>query len=227
MNRLILFDVDGTLVTGGPAKDAFHLALVEVFGTAGPIETWEFSGKTDPQIARELLRDAGLDDRTIDEGLPRLWTRYLTEMEHRLPGDPTVALPGAREILDALEVDGDSALGLLTGNVARGAELKLGSAGLAGRFQVGAFGSDHELRNELPGIALARARDRWRIAFDPREVLVVGDTPRDVECGRHAGARTLGVATGRFPAEELEAAGADVVLTDLSETERVLEVLCG
>jgi phosphoglycolate phosphatase len=227
MDRLILFDIDGTLLTGGPAKGAFHLALLEVYGTAGPIESWEFSGKTDPQIARELLQEAGLADEEIDRGLPSLFRLYLQEMERRLPSEPTRTLPGVDVLLDALQNGGRTGLGIVTGNVSSGAELKLAAAGLGGRFQVGAFGSDHEIRNELPGIALRRARETWGIAFAPERVVVVGDTPRDVACGKYHGTRTVAVATGRFGPEALEAAGADVVLNDLSETERVLETLRG
>ena len=225
MTRLILFDIDGTLLTGGPAKGAFHLALETVYGTTGPIEGWSFSGKTDPQIARELLTAAGLDDRTIDGGFPALWSTYLGEMERRMVDDPTRLLPGVMELVEALEAVADVALALVTGNVQRGAELKLGAVGLGSRFELGAFGSDHEIRNELPGIALERAWERWGIRFDPRRVVVVGDTPRDVACGRHHGTRTLAVATGRFGEEELRASGADVVLSDLSRTDEVVELL--
>ncbi|MEX2529205.1 MAG: HAD family hydrolase [Gemmatimonadota bacterium] len=225
MKRLVLFDIDGTLVTGGPAKGAFHLALETIYGTTGPIEGWSFSGKTDPQIARELLTAAGLDDRTIDEGFPALWTTYLEEMERRMANDPTRVLPGVMELVEALESLADLAMGLVTGNVQRGADLKLGAVGLASRFELGAFGSDHEVRNELPGIAMERAWGKWRVRFDPRHVVVVGDTPRDVACGRHHGTRTLAVATGRFGEEELRASGADVVLPDLSRTDELVELL--
>lgn len=227
MKTLILFDIDGTLVTGGPAKGAFQLALEAVFGTTGPIESWEFSGKTDPQIARELLRAAGLGDARIDEGLPGLWAAYLVELERRIPGEPTRSLPGVHPLLDALEADGDWGLGLLTGNVAPGAEIKLRPVGLAGRFAVGAFGSDHEVRNELPAIAMSRAHLEWGILFEPERVVVVGDTPRDVECGRAHGTRTVAVATGRYGAAELEAAGADVVLEDLADTAAVVRAFGG
>lgn len=225
MRRLILFDIDGTLVSGGPAKEAFHLALVEVFGTAGPIESWEFSGKTDPQIARELLRQGGLEDREIDTGLPTLWNHYLSGLETRLPAHPTKALPGVEALLEALRGERKVALGLVTGNLARGAELKLGAARLDGTFAIGGFGSDHEERNQLPGVALVRARRQWGRTFAPAEVVVVGDTPRDVECGKAHGLRTLAVATGRFGAETLAATGPDATLEDFSETERVLRLL--
>lgn len=225
MQRLILFDIDGTLVTGGPAKTAFHRSLLRVYGTAGPIEKWEFSGKTDPQIARELLRAAGLDDETIDRGFPALWSHYLAEMERRIPNDPTRLLPGVGALVDALEDEASSGLGLVTGNVSGGARLKLRAVGLDRRFSVGAYGSDHELRNELPGIAVDRAGVRWGRRFRPEDVVVVGDTPRDVACGRHHGTRTVAVATGRFSVDELEATGANAVLSDLSDTERVLSLL--
>jgi phosphoglycolate phosphatase len=225
VRRLILFDIDGTLVSGGPAKKAFHLALMRVYGTTGPIGSWEFSGKTDPQIARELLRAAGLADDRIEAGFSALWASYLEEMERRLPADPTRILPGVRELVETLDRDEDTALGLVTGNVVRGARLKLAAVGLDDHFDVGAFGSDHEVRNELPGIALDRARERWRVRFDPDRVVVVGDTPRDVACGKHHGVRTLAVATGRFDARALRDAGADAVLSDLTRTDRVLELL--
>lgn len=230
MRRLVLFDVDGTLVSGGPAKEVFHEALLEVFGTAGPIERWEFSGKTDPQIARELLVEAGLDHERIDRGFPELWDRYLERLELRLPGNPTRLLGGVATLLEALagmEARGELALGLVTGNLARGAELKLGAAGVRVPFPVGAYGSDHEVRNELPGIALRRARDHFGRDMRPEDAVVVGDTPRDVGCGRHHGMRTVAVATGRFDVEELADTGADVVLEDLSDGERVLAALLG
>jgi phosphoglycolate phosphatase len=225
VKRLVLFDIDGTLLAGGPAKEAFQLALVEVFGTAGPIETWEFSGKTDPQIARELLREGGVGDAVIDERFPDLWTHYLSGLEARLPGNPTRALPGVVSLLEALRAEAGVALGLVTGNLARGAELKLGAARLDGPFPVGGFGSDHEERNELPGVALVRARDHWGRSFASHEVVVVGDTPRDVACGKAHGLRTVAVATGRFDAHTLAATGPDATLEDLEETEHVVRLL--
>ncbi len=225
VKRLILFDIDGTLLSGGPAKVAFHQALLQVFGTAGPIDHWEFSGKTDPQIARELLRHDGLADPEIDTGLTSLWDCYLSGLEARLPDHPTQALTGVVALLEALREEKEVALGLVTGNLARGAALKLGAARLDGPFPIGGFGSDHEERNHLPGVALTRARKQWGRAFAPDEVVVVGDTPRDVECGKAHGLRTLAVATGRFDVEALEATGPEATLKDFSETERVLRLL--
>lgn len=232
MRRLLLFDIDGTLVSGGPAKESFHEALLSVFGAAGPIETWEFSGKTDPQIARELLTEAGFDAERIDADMPALFDAYLEGMEARLPERPTRALPGVPALIAELaRRDGDVAMGLVTGNHVRGAALKLGAAGLDvpffpdGHEAVGAFGSDAEDRNALPAIALRRARDRWRIPFEADNVVIIGDTPRDIECGRAHRTRTVGVATGRFGSGALEEAGADIVIDDLAKTDEVIGLL--
>jgi phosphoglycolate phosphatase-like HAD superfamily hydrolase len=223
--RLILFDIDGTLVRGGPAKTAFVAAMVETYGTPGDPERVSFAGKTDPQIAREILSGAGLDRAAIDEGFPALWERYLGRLESALTTHPMTVLPGVQELLDELAPLEDVALGLVTGNIAGGAKLKLGSAGLWDHFGVGGYGSDHEERDELPPIALDRARDRWGAAIAARDALIVGDTPRDIASGRACDIRTLGVATGTYSAAELRAAGADHVLDDLSATEQVVSLL--
>lgn len=227
MRRLLLFDIDGTLVSGGPAKEAFHTALLEAFGTTGPIEIHSFAGKTDPQIARELLRLDGLSDAEVDQGLPALYERYLAELERRLPQRPVSVLPGVLALVEGLAQRSDVALGLVTGNIAGGARLKLSGPGLHHHFTIGAYGSDSEVRNDLPALALQRARTRWGIEFDPADVLVIGDTPRDVECGRAHGLTTVGVATGGFGADVLTEAGADHVVLDFSDTDRMTELLLG
>lgn len=227
MRRLLLFDIDGTLVSGGPAKEAFRVALMDAFGTVGPIEVHEFSGKTDPQIARELLQAAGLDPADIEAGFPGLFRRYLEELEARLPAEPMTILPGVPELVEALSRKADVALGLLTGNIAGGARLKLGSAGLHDHFPTGAFGSDSEERNDLPAVAVDRAQERWGVRFAAEEVLVIGDTPRDVECGLAHGVTTVAVATGNFDGETLARAGAHHVLTDFRDRDATLELLAG
>lgn len=225
MKRLLLFDIDGTLIWGGPAKDAFHLAMVETFGTAGDIENFSFAGRTDPQIARGLLRGTGMPDADIERGFEPLWERYLGHLEARLPDNPVDVLPGVPALLDALGGEDGIGMGLLTGNILRGARLKLGSAGLLEHFQMGSYGSDHEERDELPAIALDRARDMWGVDFDPQHVVVVGDTPRDVACGKREGLRTVAVATGHFDAEALRATGADHVVEDFTDTDATVPLL--
>ena len=229
MKHLILFDIDGTILsTNGAARRAFHSALLEVYRTAGPIDDHPFDGKTDPQIARELLLYAGLQDADIDARLDRLWEAYLRNLETELnaPGHASLLYPGVRELIDALLARSDVALlALLTGNIARGAALKLASVSLADRFAFGAFGSDSERREELPAVAVQRARERAGVDFRGRSVIVIGDTPSDVTCGRALGVRAVAVATGRHDADTLLRAGAERVFADFADTETVLDHL--
>jgi phosphoglycolate phosphatase len=228
MKRLILFDIDGTLLsTNGAARRAFHRALLEVYGTAGPIDAHQFDGKTDPQIARELLSAAGLPHARIDASLQDLFQAYLHGMADEVaqPNYTPVVYPGVREILEALRSRNDVLVGLLTGNIAEGASLKLRSADLHAYFEFGAFGSDSEMRNELPAIAIQRARERSGVEFYGKDVVVIGDTPSDIRCGQSLGVFALGVCTGRHTRDDLLAEGADEVLADLADTARVLDIL--
>lgn len=229
MKRLILFDIDGTLLwTRGAAKRAFHGAMLEVYGTAGPIATHSFAGKTDPQIARELLRLAGLADAAIDAGLTALWAAYLRGLRSALalPGHRTEVMPGVPALLAALErSSGEVLLGLLTGNIEEGAALKLASAGIDGAFRVGAYGSDRERREDLPELAVDRAEKLTGERFRGRDIVVVGDTPNDIQCGQPLGVHTFAVATGGYDADSLRAAGAETVFEDLSDTSAVLDAL--
>jgi phosphoglycolate phosphatase-like HAD superfamily hydrolase len=134
-------------------------------------------------------------------------------------------LPGVGELLRTLSGRADVAMGLLTGNIVRGAELKLRSVGLFDHFRMGSYGSDSEVRNHLAPIALQRAAETWSVEFEPNDVWVVGDTPADIECGQVGGTRTLGVATGRYDRAVLTAAGADEVVHDLSDTAAAVAIL--
>jgi phosphoglycolate phosphatase-like HAD superfamily hydrolase len=231
MRKLLLFDIDGTLLSAqGAPRRAFHKAMEEVYETAGPIATHTFDGKTDPQIARELLRASGFDDALITERMPALWQAYLRELtvELQVPGHETRVYPGVRELLGRLQArSGELLLGLLTGNIAPGAELKLSSAGLGGIFAFGAFGSDAERRDDLPPVAVARAHAHCGVRFTGSDVVVIGDTPHDVACGRAIGVRAVAVATGRHDAGSLRACGADAVLDDFADTEAALAVVLG
>lgn len=230
MKRLLLFDIDGTLLsTGGAARRTFQYALERVYGTSGPIDNHPFNGKTDPQIARELLRAAGLDDQRIDVGLPELYDTYVAALrrEMLMIGYRATVYPGVRELLTALSAEADAVLGLLTGNVESGADLKLSSAGLRDYFSFGVYGSDCEQRVGLPPIAVERAHQLTGRQFEGTDIVIIGDTPHDVRCGEVLGSYTVGVTTGGHSRLELEEAGAHAVFDDFTNTASVLRVLLG
>lgn len=226
MQRLILFDIDGTLLTtAGIAGGAFRSALQRVFGTSGPERGYSFAGKTDPQIASDLLRMAGLEEG-VQERLAEVWPLYLAELEVKLRSTEVPVYPGVRPILDRLERSPDAVLGLLTGNVRDGARMKIEAAGLGfERFAVGAFGSDHAERSELPQVALERAEARFGHRFQGKSVVIIGDTPLDVACGEHLGVRTIAVATGSYSRDELAACGPDFLFDSLEDTDAVWEAI--
>lgn len=228
MRRLVLFDVDGTLVdVAGAGRAALESAMTRVYGETGPIDTFDFHGKTDPAIVRELLGAVGRGDGWIEERMPRVWSHYLdalaAELEERRSRVRTY--PGVVELLDRLGDDERFRLGLVTGNVRGGAVQKLTACGLAGRFSVGAFGSDSPRREELPPLAMERAARREKRDYRPDEVWVVGDTPHDIRCGRHSRLRTLAVATGRHDRAELERHGADAAVDTLDDADRLVRTL--
>ncbi len=228
MNRLLLFDVDGTLLdAAGAGRAALEGAMREVYETTGPIDEFAFDGLTDPDIVRSLLNMAGLEDPAIDARLASLWDSYDWRLEGELQArrGRVAVFPGVTDLLGRLAEEPRFRLGLLTGNVERGAWMKLRSCGLDGCFGFGAFGSDAERRVDLPPIALRRARATTGIAFTSEEMILIGDTPEDVRCARTGGARILAVATGRFSVEELEAHGADWVVPGLDDVAAVVELI--
>lgn len=228
MRRLILFDIDGTLLSAdGVGKRAVRDAMMEVFGTTGPIGEYSFAGRTDPQIARELLGAEGWSRDAVDERLPAFWRIYVANLEREITGVTVTPLPGIPALLDRIErFGGEVTLGLLTGNVEAGARLKVEAAGLAfDRFAVGAYGSDHADRPELPAIAVRRARERTGIGYRGKEIVIIGDTPYDIQCGESLGVRTVAVATGSHPAAELAEHGPDHLFDDLADVDAVWSAL--
>lgn len=226
MQAALLFDVDGTLAdTLGAGKAALAAAMSAVYGETGPVDSFDFHGRTDPEIVRGLLRAAGRADADVDRGLGELWPRYLERLSAELAArnGRAVALAGVLVLLDRLAADDRFACGLVTGNLEEGARLKLAAIGCAGRFGFGAYGSDAEERDALPAVALARAERRYGRTFEPGRAVVIGDTPADIRCARAAGTRVLAVATGRHSEDELTGHGPDAVFSDLSDTERVVE----
>jgi len=229
--KLVLFDIDGTLLwTDGAGRRAIGRALVDETGVEPPLDGFRFDGKTDPQIVVELLTRAGDANPNEPRRVQSVCDRYVTHLDRELMATPgrTMLLPGVASLLEALERETNVVLGLLTGNVAAGARLKLRAAGLdTDRFRIGAYGSDSAIRAELPDVAFARARERFGVAPNPRDAVVIGDTPADVACGLGVGARTVAVATGSYPEADLRRAGAHHVFPDFSNLERVLLALLG
>lgn len=212
--RLLLFDIDGTLLRcGRQVRVLFAEALVEVFGTEGDLDNYDFSGKTDPRIVRELMTAAGLPAEEVRAGLPQMREAYLARIEARL-GEVEV-IPGVAEVLAALAGRRDVTLGLLTGNWERGAGAKLGRAGLADLFAFGAFGEDGEDRACLPPFALQRAREATGYPFEPADTLIIGDSVEDVRCALACSVPLLAVASGWTSPERLLAAGAERVVPRL------------
>jgi phosphoglycolate phosphatase len=224
--RLVLFDIDGTLVlTGRAGVRAMNRAFETVVGVADGFRDVPMAGRTDRAILADALVRHGIaiDDALLD----RLSLTYFEVLEEEIlqPGPRKGVLPGVRALLDALTLQQDCWLGLLTGNFAVSARIKLAHFDLWRYFGFGAFADDSADRNALVPVALERALRRGSPRFDPRDVLVVGDTPYDVECAKVVGARAVGVATGGADPETLRAVGADVVFEDLSDTLAVLEAL--
>jgi phosphoglycolate phosphatase len=230
MNRLVLFDIDGTLLrSDGAGRRAMEGALSHVFGSPGDAR-YHYDGKTDRQIVRELMRREGHDDAAIDARLDDVMVMYLDRVRRELASGArrVTRLPGVCELLDALEARDDVVLGLLTGNIAEGAAAKLAAAEIdIGRFRVNAFGSDHEHRPRLPEIAQARAREQLGVELGGHAIVVIGDTPADIDCARSVGARTIAVATGRYSTEELAEHAPSAVFSDLSDTDAVVAAILG
>jgi len=228
--KLVLFDIDGTLLlSDGAGRRAIHRALIDVFGATGPTDYW-FDGKTDPQIVRDLMRLAGHTDDRIDQEMDALLSRYVSYLLEELhaPGHEPRPLPGVPALLDALEARADVALGLLTGNIEPGARAKLEAVGIdPARFRVGAFGSDHAHRPELPAIARERLREQLGVQVSGDRVFVIGDTPADLTCGTAIGANAIGVATGRFSVAQLSEFRPLAVFENLSDTAAVLRSKIG
>jgi len=223
--RVVLFDIDGTLLkSGGVGRVSMEAALKEVFGARGDA-AYHYDGKTDRQIVRDLMRLEGFADAHIDSQMDQLLASYLAGLERGLAsGDRTVhVFEGVFDLLDALEKLDAVVLGLLTGNIQQGAHAKLRAAGLdVTRFRVNAFGSDHELRPELPAVAQRRARELLGADIEGNRMIVIGDTPADIRCGESIGASAIGVATGRYTVDQLAEHEPYAVFENLADTDEVV-----
>jgi len=233
-HRLVLFDIDGTLISAGRiARDSILRALESAYPwKAGEHHQdrgrYDFSGKTDPQIVRDLVLEQVGADR-CENDLPRALEIYLEELERQLRPDPAsvVPKPGIPELLARLAAEPHVTLALLTGNLERGARLKLEPPDFNRYFPFGAFGSDSADRYQLPRVAVERARQHTGRSFAGKSVVIVGDSVHDVACGRSLGVRSVAVATGITSPERLEAERPDALMADFADTERALEAILG
>lgn len=221
--RLVLFDIDGTLIdSGGAGTRALELAIMELFSINNAFKDISMAGKTDKMIIKEGLRKHGIP---ADGNISSVISAYLRHLKREILNERKHVKPGMHELLQKLRYRDDICIGLLTGNLEEGARIKLEPFKLNQYFPSGAFGSDDEDRNNLLPIAVRRFVEMLQINFDIRDCIIIGDTPRDVECAHIYGAKCFGVATGPYTIDDLLQAGADYAVRDLSEQDPLLQIL--
>lgn len=223
--RLLLFDIDGTLIrSAGAGRDAMNLALQHHYSVADGFRDVQMMGRTDPLIIEEVFRKHRLPH--LPENVKRFQNTYFEILESELekPRENKRICTGIVPLLDALEGQPGISLGLLTGNWRTSAFLKLRHFGLEDRFELGAFSDDAPKREDLVPVAMDRFYSQYGIRIDAENVYVIGDTPLDVACARPHGCKSVAVATGFHTVEELKAASPDFIFGDFSHTEAVLEL---
>jgi phosphoglycolate phosphatase-like HAD superfamily hydrolase len=225
--KLLLFDIDGTLVaTGGAGVRALNRAFRELLGIENAMERIRPHGKTDPGIIREVFEICG-DARQCSDWMSRVLDAYVRFLPEEVSGSTTYkVLPGILRFLEEFHGRPDIAIGLATGNVEQGARIKLERGKLNRFFPFGGFGSDSESRAELVRRGAEKGVRLTGQSVKPGDIFVIGDTPRDIDAGREAGFRTVGVATSDYSVDQLKAAGADLVLSDFErERNRFLQLV--
>ncbi len=222
--RVFLFDVDGTLVTAhGAGRRALGVALEKTFGATGPLETYDFRGKTDPRIVGDLMLAAGVPEAEVRARLSACLAAYVEALEEAVgDGRRVEVMPGVADLVRALGERAEAVVGLLTGNIEAGARVKLATTGLLPYFRVGAYGSDDPDRTRLPAIAAARVERLTGRPVGFEQMVIIGDTPLDVDCARACGATAVAVATGQHPLAELRACAPDLIFPDFSDVATVL-----
>lgn len=226
VSRVVLFDIDGTLIHSARAGlRGMNAAFQSLYGVWGALDRVSLAGRTDRAIVGDVLGGLGLEP--TDEAVFALREMYVAhlaaEMSRPVPG--AVMLPGVIAALEALDKRNDVAVGLLTGNFERGAAIKLGYFQLWSRFAFGAFGDLHVNRRDLVPVARAHVNRLHGAALPASSVVVIGDTPLDIDCAHAHGARSIAVATGPFSGKDLRAAGAGLVLETLEDVDALLEFL--
>src|ERR1700746_915109 len=224
VKRLLLFDIDGTLIhSGGAGVQALKCAFRERFGITDDLHDIEIAGMTDSGIVVSILNKHRIPP--TNENVSAFLDSYVHFLSLELPRRKGKLLPGVLKLLEKLKSRPHVVLALLTGNVSRGARLKLEHYGVWHFFEFGAFADDHHDRNQLGSFARARAREKHGREFSASEIDVIGDTPRDIACGKALGARTIAVATGSWSREKLAQHAPDVLIDDLSDVDRLIDTL--
>jgi phosphoglycolate phosphatase-like HAD superfamily hydrolase len=222
--KILLFDIDGTLIdSGGAGKRALHSAFHEVCGIRDALNNQKLAGKTDPQILEEVLESHGINSSSTL--MSDLKLSYIENLQIEIKTTGNALMPGVSNLLRALKDRYESKVGLLTGNIKEGARIKLEPLGIYDYFTFGAYGSDEKDRNKLLPHARRRYTQKTGSSVDGSDFVVIGDTPRDVACAKPHGAISIAVATGFHSESELRAAGADHVLSDLTDTGAFIKLL--
>jgi len=222
--KLVLFDIDGTLITsGGAGERSLRLAVKDHLGHDDDLKGIEIAGRTDTGIARRIFDRYGV--AATPESVAAFFDRYLHHLPVELTRGKGFLLPGITGLLNALKARPHVAVALLTGNLSRGAEIKLAHYGIWEFFEFGAYADDSPDRNQLGKYARARALEKHGVEFLPRDIFVIGDTPHDIDCGRAFGAKTVAIATGNFNREQLASHNPDYLFNNLSNVNEVIAKL--
>jgi phosphoglycolate phosphatase len=222
--RLLLFDIDGTLIhSGGAGVHALRRTLAERFGIEDNLTDIEIAGMTDSGIVISILKKHNI--AVTNENVSAYLDGYAHHLSLELPRREGKLLPGILELLEKLRARPNVVLALLTGNISRGAQLKLEHYGVWHFFEFGAFADDHHDRNQLGPFARSRAKEKHGREFSPEEIDVIGDTPRDIACGKAFGARTIAVATGTWSRAELAEHEPDFLIDDFSDVDGLIDTL--
>jgi len=226
-HKVLLFDIDGTLLEpAGIGRLCCKRALEDVLGFSVPTDGIAMAGRTDWGIVNDLLVHAGLAEPEVEAQREKVFDALSRHIAAAVPSSKMHILPGVISLLNYLEKDSRFIFGLVTGNVQKTVVHKLSAVGIdPGLFTFGAFGDEHIDRNTLPALALYRLSQMIGAQVPPERALVIGDTPHDITCAKHAGLKVLSVATGLFTMQDLAALEPDFLLEDLSDTPQVVEIL--
>ncbi|MGD9899752.1 MAG: HAD family hydrolase [Calditrichaceae bacterium] len=224
--KLLLFDIDGTLLLGrGIPKKAFLEVVRHRFPEYQNGETLKFSGMTDPKIVHDLLMANGFKDQITPQLEKEILDEFVRVLEERItPDNPPLVLPGVVELLDRCVSDENIFLGLVTGNIMQGARIKLSAAGLYHYFAVGAFGSDHIDRAFLPPLAIRRSEKYFDQTFAPEDIWIIGDSIHDVACAKANNLKCLAIYTGFTTKEELLAENPEYLLENFLDADHVMSI---